>query len=1113
MVFLTPFYLAILVLLALSIWLARHLSSLVRKTGTDAVVVRKQISQVRKTVSLHTVKHLQTIHIVFSWERGIYCITTALFVYYLWQIGHLQPFVVGVAQFARYFASEVWDLILPSLRFGWLVLEFTGLVSSTELLQYALLVFCVVAGGAALSCAWSHGFKWKLPRGSLFYTARYVFYHFAFLNVVSLCLWVANLLSIEEQLAASGHKIYYLGAYPVILLWIVYPSVVFTLSFTDVLNNHWLMLWATKTEEFLVSLELMRGSSNFLAPSKASFLRCVLSPVDMPASHSHPIAASLRSAAADAMRDFITNAGFKPYVVSKSSRDVTERGERFWYMGRDVSQDLCWDEIRDDDVLMLVDVDYYVDINKYLAYGRPIVMYTFVPTEAGGAVPNGCYSIRDNVVSYRIRGNAHYSHQLWDYSGDFFGVPTSYGTVIHYAVEQLVIPDDPTRRLIYFEPIREVVNTDKLAYRGIVRKRLSFDGYNLVAHFDGDAPTFSFSDKPEAGDMGNYYSVTVPQILYNSLLRRWVTAKHRATCDVEKYLQKLDPAVAAIKAAILTKILDAGVVPLAEVSSGAGCIPIRHYQVPGPLLTEDGKEVGRVVSPPIISVAAAVPNRSYNNDVSCIQGRIEAVRNTKRVHYKYKKYAREFVDLVVEDPFVGVPISTEVVREHQNRPNQLAKSETCFWWGISWFIALCFQKAEAYTGINFPRNITTVPPMHTLCLSTYTYAFKEMVMKRFAWFMPGCVPTGIARRLQHLADVSEFLTDSDFSKFDGTISRWLRENVEFACYLRWCAPFYRSDLEKLLRAELNPKAVTQNGLKFDPGCSRLSGSPLTTEGNTLINAFVSYCAARESGLLPSAAFESLGAYYGDDGVSVVSATFLDTVASDLGLSVKVATKYRGDAVPFLGRLFVDPWTRPDSIQDPLRTLAKIHISFAEDTISDGAVAVSRARGYLATDDFTPIIGEYCRAVLRLSTTAECLEAEAKWSQLERDRPFFSRDDSNSWPQGPEGDERVLQVVADSLRWNASQVLWLCEQLDAARSFSDFPLGVIPNDTENKITAIVNGDEIVYGPLSHATGPTISTPLTSSFSESDSDASLTSSSRSSSPSRRHRRGKRCRSRPA
>ena len=71
---------------------------------------------------------------------------------------------------------------------------------------------------------------------------------------------------------------------------------------------------------------------------------------------------------------------------------------------------------------------------------------------------------------------------------------------------------------------------------------------------------------------------------------------------------------------------------------------------------------------------------------------------------------------------------------------------------------------------------------------------------------------------------------------------------------------------------------------------------------------------------------------------------------------------KGEFVPFLGRIFLDPWSTSNSIQDPQRTLPKIHLTCSEDTIPLEVAAVNKAMGYKVNDEHTPIIGAFCNMI-------------------------------------------------------------------------------------------------------------------------------------------------------
>jgi len=63
------------------------------------------------------------------------------------------------------------------------------------------------------------------------------------------------------------------------------------------------------------------------------------------------------------------------------------------------------------------------------------------------------------------------------------------------------------------------------------------------------------------------------------------------------------------------------------------------------------------------------------------------------------------------------------------------------------------------------------------------------------------------------------------------------------------------------------QAVTDHGDRYDPGPGTRSGSPPTTDFNTTHNGYTHFCAFRTIGFGADEAFENLGLYAGDDGLT------------------------------------------------------------------------------------------------------------------------------------------------------------------------------------------------------------------------------------------------------
>ena len=291
------------------------------------------------------------------------------------------------------------------------------------------------------------------------------------------------------------------------------------------------------------------------------------------------------------------------------------------------------------------------------------------------------------------------------------------------------------------------------------------------------------------------------------------------------------------------------------------------------------------------------------------------------------------------------------------------------------------------------------------------------------------------------------MVETDFSKFDGTISNWLREYVEIACYTAWVSSEYKTELRERISAELSSTAVTTLGVRYLPGGSRLSGSPLTTDGNTLINAFVTYCALRESGYSPQEAWDALGIYAGDDGLSPGVPDQIELTAKCLGLSVKakiccapdmsLPSLSAGSHPTFLARIFYDPWNgAAGSIQDPLRMLSKIHLTTSPNNIPIDLAAIHKLRGILLLDPDAPIISEWSRRLIKIFherhfgtpledqqmlAYVEGLSNDPKIDVIQDDLNFWVRNGFENTEKEPTGWPQLPRAVQESLYFQALKI--------------------------------------------------------------------------------------------
>jgi hypothetical protein len=772
-------------------------------------------------------------------------------------------------------------------------------------------------------------------------------------------------------------------------------------------------------------------------------------PFDTLQSHSHPTAAKLRSAMNTWMKTKVLNCGYLPYNVSMSSQDAGERGCRLFYGLKDLSIPYQNDPIGDRDVLVMCDVDYYLDINEYLKYWKPILMYTFVPSSVAGKSNDIAYRFKDGMLEAEITGGASYRHKLWDYCGDVVSAIDDTGALLTFTIEQRNIPGDDLHKYIALLPSTRIPagywDHLKDQVRPISRKSV----LQSIVNTHGEPIVVSQLFDPKTGIMslardGQWTAIDLPISVYEAIYLRLKNKPGDAViADVERLLTNVKIPNAAINAALLFELM--GVKPVKNIVTTHGDI---SYQPLGSLATEDGKPMGVQGTTPLVTEPAVVPTNSQCTDEATIRGRIDAVRNDKVPRSEYNKYADEFIRKVVPKCGVGVPISTEDVRKAQGTTQQRGRfalvAPTI---GLGYLNQLkSFVKAEAYGSVNDPRNITTMRAENTVLLSCFTLSFKQDCLKRLAWYGPGLTPTGTVRRLREVLAGGVDTLAVDYSRLDGTVSEFLQRRVVMAAYMTWAHPDYRVELKNHLQQVFVQTGHTRHGVKFNPGYGTRSGSPTTTDGNTLICGFVNYCALRKLGLNADEAFDEMGLVYGDDGVFAATSNVagsMETVARELGLKLKASIIAAGDPVPYLGRIFPSPLTSASSFQDPIRTLSKIHITTNKSVSIEQAMA-NKCYGYLTTDAKTPLISNYCKRVLAITgiTRARGALHEEQFRM------------SNAWPQTDE--VLIEETMCKVLNVTRAELKAACARIDDVSSLDQFPV-VLSTLREIKIPAVLCGE--------------------------------------------------------
>lgn len=828
------------------------------------------------------------------------------------------------------------------------------------------------------------------------------------------------------------------------------------LQTTTVLSYVWLVTVLTWLR--VLSPVSIRSISRLieLAIVREADLRKVLAPhmakVDLlpvSRSHTHQKAAQLRNSCREFLVQVARQAGFDPYVVRKVSS--VSYGSRYFFRNKDLMTPYADDKITHNSAFIMVDADYYCDMNKWLHHYRPIMMLTFAPSTAAGRSSDTAFHIENDNVVFSVSGGSTYRHRIWDYNGDTVSVVHPNGDLLLFHVEQRTFKNDPNRRLVWLLPAARVHGSiwrwnPNLETHGLKRREfLNSSGHVMV--YDPVKGIVSIAAN------GSDCSVELSARCYLSINKR---LQHKTTpllvSDVERLLKQGGHSNPTLDAPILYELVGELIkftpnfVRTSDIDA--------HFLPLGSLDTEDGKMTGAVVGNNLVTQPSIFPMRGVNSDEATVKGRIELPRNNKVPPPTYKLWASEFVSLLVPQPEIGAPRTPMEVYETLDRPLQKARfNATKHLFSTESANRLqAFIKSEPYANVTDPRNITTMDPENTTMLSTFTQPFKDNVLKKTKWYGPARRPLELIKRLNELALTCDELISTDFSRFDGTISQFLQENIVQSMYLRWVSHAHRPELKKLLDGVFMRKGRTAFGVEFDPGYGTRSGSAITTDGNTPIGAFVQFCALRKLGYNKLNAWDKIALVYGDDGVAPNlhgrMAGALESVAVDLGLALKSEVVRTGKPFPFLGRYFVDPWSNSiDSFADPMRTIGKLHLTSNRGVTPEQAL-VNKACGYMVTDRMTPIVGSWCAAVL-------CSRPEASAKSLTHDEQHRVR---NPWPQVDK--ERILEACATVLDILPGELRQL-DDLVASSTPEAMPV-LFDTEVAMKIPAVFQGELVGPG---------------------------------------------------
>jgi hypothetical protein len=741
--------------------------------------------------------------------------------------------------------------------------------------------------------------------------------------------------------------------------------------------------------------------------------------------------------------------------MNSSDQRNNERGCRYYYWPKDLTSEFQDDEIELNDCLIFIDVDFHCDMNRYLQLFKPMLLYTLVPEKAAYQDQEHSYTIDNDVIKYFVRGGGQYQHKVWDYSGDTITILDKDNHLLTFHLSQHKIEGSPNRRIISILPASMVFSpawmTMPFSHMGLKRKRITQNGVNIL--YDNVEQLLSLSKN------GSAQEITISPRLFRAIKHRLETKTGDGPTigDIEnflfserkalKYAEGIEIDNIKVEASLLHEMYN---IPLDYIPNVTATNQIKtFYQPTAPLVTVDPKDPTLLLTTPLVTNPALFPAKSLNSEVAAIQGRVMRVMNHTKPPREYQLFAKEFVKRLIPTSHCGVPWNLDQVIALQNKPLQRGRTTRVIHeLGLGNKNQLkSFNKMEAYNGTNDPRIITTMSPHITIQMSAFTYPFKDDILKKQKWFGPGKTPTQSINRIQQVVVDGAIMTD--YSRFDGSISSWLYNNIVRNAYMSWIEPNSSPLFLRYFKQVFQTTGTTQSGLKYETGPGTRSGSPITTDANTMINAFITFASLRQMGYSIEDAWSNLGIYAGDDGLNNLIYGLDEQIrktSSLLGLKVEMTTAFENEEINYLGRIFPHPLSCKSSYQDIKRTLPKLHVT-SRKPMSREQAAVNRAHGYIVTDSMTPLIANWCYRVVELNPTL--LLKNPSNDEL-------YKIENGAWIQYTSDFDIIRESICKHLNITDHELLLREKAIDDATDLDHFPV-IWDNPVEDKLESIVKGE--------------------------------------------------------
>ncbi len=419
-------------------------------------------------------------------------------------------------------------------------------------------------------------------------------------------------------------------------------------------------------------------------------------------------------------------------------------------------------------------------------------------------------------------------------------------------------------------------------------------------------------------------------------------------------------------------------------------------------------------------------------------------------------YSKEFVNFVTKDLQGSLKPSThDEILADQSRPSQVrAYEDTLLNFLDDESPNTTFQKGEVYPPkVSAARIINNPDAQARVDTARFTKpiynTLKDTTLKYVMGFGDGkYLDLCFERQVSIARSRGWDFFETDGTKMDANITIRHRKDLEWTIGRILYHSDYHDEWDRVhLRQYSNRYPKTAKGTPMDLAWSRRSGEGGTSCWNTLAKVLWQYCVRRRQGYGAEEAWELLGCGGGDDGlITGIDEDIGHRTANDLGTPMKIARKTQGDPISFLGTVRIVPAVSlysPDVCRYVLKA-PYCHVRGVPWT----ELAYRKHEPYVRYYSHIPLIGHYSRAVLRiLERKYQVKGTRSSYDELTRGVNGYMM----SYHEPPVGTAEIGDLEMDLLWAYVSSALKIeltclrkiCEQLDAAASFEDFPQGYVP----------------------------------------------------------------------